>query len=309
MMALAAVYTKTHNLPVVISAFNGLQTIIVAIIANATLSFGKTTLKNRLHFVIAGIAALLFGLNVNPILVILLTTLGGLALIKPKYPIQFQADTALEKSSTLKPLLLILSCAAVGFLYLFIFQRNLFELAVLLLRIDLFAFGGGFTSVPLMFHEIVEVHSWFDSPTFMNGIVLGQVTPGPIVITATFIGYLLYGPFGGLIATISIFLPSFAMVIGVTPYFDQLRASPYFNRIIKGVLCSFVGLLFTVTIRFAWNIHWDLTHLLLGSAAFIALLLKVDILWVVLAGVLISVAIFFNFQKALGYITPLVISK
>jgi chromate transporter len=199
----------------------------------------------------------------------------------------------LQKQSTLKPLLLILSGAATGFLFLFIFQRNLFELAVLLFRIDLFAFGGGFASVPLMFHEIVDVHNWLNRPTFMNGVVLGQVTPGPIVITVTFIGYLLYGPFGGLIATISIFLPSFAIVIGVSPYFDQLRALPYFNRIINGVLCSFVGLLFTVTIRFAWNIHWDLAHLLLGSAALIALLLKVDILWVVLAGALIPVAIFF----------------
>jgi chromate transporter len=80
-MALAAVYMQTHNLPVVSSAFNGLQTIIVAIIANATLSFGKTAIKNRFHFVIAGIAALLFGLNVNPIFVILLTAIGGLALI------------------------------------------------------------------------------------------------------------------------------------------------------------------------------------------------------------------------------------
>ena len=58
-------------------------------------------------------------------------------------------------------------------------------------------FGGGFASVPLMFHEVVEVRHWLDGPTLLNGIALGQVTPGPIVITATFIGYLLKGPLGG----------------------------------------------------------------------------------------------------------------
>jgi chromate transporter len=131
-----------------------------------------------------------------------------------------------------------------------------------------------------------------DSQTFMNGIVLGQVTPGPIVITATFIGYLLSGPLGGVISTIGIFLPSFLLVIGISPYFDRLRASPSFNKVISGVLCSFVGLLFSVTIRFALNVHWDLFHILLASGALVALLLKVDILWVVVIGTIISVIIF-----------------
>jgi len=156
------------------------------------------------------------------------------------------------------------------------------------LRIDLFAFGGGFASVPLMYHEIVEVRQWTDSATFLNGISLGQVTPGPIVVTATFIGYLLYGPLGGILATISIFLPSFLLVIGIAPYFDRLRSSAYFDRVIQGVLCSFVGLLLTVTIRFALNVHWDIVHILVSVGALAALLLKVDILWVVLAGILLS---------------------
>lgn len=159
-------------------------------------------------------------------------------------------------------------------------------------RIDLFAFGGGFASVPLMFHEIVEVRKWIDSQTFMNGIVLGQVTPGPIVITATFVGYLLGGPLGGVIATIGIFLPSFVMVVGISPYFDRLRISPFFNKAIGGVLCSFVGLLLAVTIRFAANVQWDLSHLLLAGGAIVALLLKVDIFWVVVIGTVVSVMVF-----------------
>jgi len=158
-------------------------------------------------------------------------------------------------------------------------------------RIDLFAFGGGFASVPLMFHEVVQVRSWLDGPTLLNGIVLGQVTPGPIVITATFIGYLLKGPLGGLIATICVFLPSFMIVVGIVPYFDRLRSSPYFKKVITGILCSFVGLLLTVTIRFALNIPWDVPRILLSGAAFIALILKVDILWVVLIGTVISLIV------------------
>ena len=179
-----------------------------------------------------------------------------------------------------------------GLSLLFFFQRDLFNLSFLFLRIDLFAFGGGFASIPLMYHEVVEVHHWMDSAILLNGIALGQITPGPIVITATFIGYFLFGPLGGIIGTISIFLPSFILVVGIAPYFDRLRSSAYFNQIIQGALCSFVGLLFTVTLRFALNVHWDIPHILLAVGALIALLLKTDILWVVLAGILFSVVLF-----------------
>jgi len=113
-------------------------------------------------------------------------------------------------------------------------------------RIDLVAFGGGFASVPLLFHEIVETRAWLDASTFLDGIALGQLTPGPIVITATFVGYLLHG--------------------------------------LTGVLCSFVGLLCTVAVRLALHIQWDWPHLLLAAVAFGALCKKIDILWVVLVG-------------------------
>jgi chromate transporter len=289
MMIAAAGYIYARNLPAVVSAFSGLQAIIVALVANATLSFGKTTLKSWSHFIIAGAAAALFGLNISPFIVILAAAVGGLLLIKPKQPTSNSTSHSSQIPSTIRPLVWIISGVVLGLLLLFFFQRAWFNLSTLFLRIDLFAFGGGFASVPLMYNEVVEVRHWMNNATFLNGIALGQVTPGPIVITATFIGYLLYGPVGGVIATISIFLPSFILVVGIAPYFDRLRSSRYFNQVIQGVLCSFVGLLFTVTIRFALNVHWDIPHILLGVAAMIALLLKVDILWVVLAGILLSI--------------------
>jgi chromate transporter len=291
MMTFAVLYAFTHTLPVVLSAFKGLQVIIVAIVAYATLTFGRDTLKTWRQLLIAAFAAALFALNVNPVLVILLAAVIGLVLIKPKKPAERKTASSV-KYSLGKALLAILVAALAGFLLLFLVERDLFDLAVLFFRIDLTAFGGGFASVPLMLHEIVDVHHWMDGATFMNGIVLGQVTPGPIVITATFIGYLLYGPLGGLIATASIFLPSFLMVIGIFPFFDRLRASGFFSKVIGGVLCSFVGLIFTVIFRFAGNVQWDLRSLLLASGAIIALLIKVDVFWVVAAGLVLSIFLF-----------------
>ena len=107
----------------------------------------------------------------------------------------------------------------------------------------------------------------------------------------TFIGYLLHGVLGGLLATLCIILPSFMILVGIVPYFDRLRGSPYFKKVVTGILCSFVGLLLTVTLRFALEIPWDIGRSFLSIATLAALFLKVDILSVVLVGTVISLII------------------
>jgi chromate transporter len=287
MVGLSVAYVHSHTLPPVVAAFNGLQTIVVAIVANATLSFGKTSLKSLRDGMIAMVAASLFGLRVNPVWVIILAGLLGLVISKKNSPPMSTINLERISRST-RPLLILASVAALAFGVLFFVERKLFDLAAIMFRIDLFAFGGGFASLPLMFHEIVEVRSWMDGQTFLNGIALGQITPGPIVITATFVGYILSGMVGAVVATLSVFLPSFLIVNGIIPYFDRLRRSIYFSRTIDAILCSFVGLLLAVTFRFGSNISWDIPRVLLATAAFVALISKVEIVWIVLLGTVVS---------------------
>jgi chromate transporter len=288
---LSALYVRTSHLPAVVSAFDGLQVIIVGIIGHAAVSFGRTSLNSWRDASIALLAAGMFGWGTNPILVILVTALTGLVLYRqvalPDLPDQTAEETRLVRS-----LVGLVALTVLGFSVLFLAEPRLFELAALMFRIDVLAFGGGFASVPLMFHEIVEVRSWIDGPTFVNGIALGQMTPGPIVITATFVGYWLYGVLGALIATVSVFLPSFLLVVGLVPNFDKLRSSLSFSKALNGILCSFVGLLLVTTVRFAINIPWDPARTLLASATFVALLLQVEIIWVVLIGTAVSVFVF-----------------
>jgi chromate transporter len=157
-----------------------------------------------------------------------------------------------------------------------------------MLKIDLFAFGGGFASLPLMLQQVVHVQGWMDERTFMDGIALGQVTPGPIVITATFVGYLLHGLPGAVVATVAIFTPSFLLLVITAPYFDGLKQSALFGKAIKGILASFVGLLLFVTLKFAMAVPWDAIRGLIVVATFIALLRKIDILYIVPAGAALS---------------------
>ncbi len=171
-------------------------------------------------------------------------------------------------------------------------DKRLFELAALMLKIDFFAYGGGFASLPLMLHEVVGIQGWMDAKTFMDGIALGQLTPGPIVITSTFVGYVVAGLSGAVVATIAIFTPSFILLLVATPFFDRLKNSAYFLRAMRGILASFVGLLFFVTVKFALAVPWDIVRTLLVFATFAGLLKKADPLYILLAGAVISVFLF-----------------
>jgi len=284
MLALSAVYARTHSLPGVVSAFSGLQAIIVAIVANAAVSFGWTTLKHWRQVLITGLAVALYGWGINPFLVVISAALLGFWLIKEDASVAPTGAAPAAMPATTKPVLAILGVAAALLAVLFLAQRQLYELAVMMFRIDLFAFGGGFASVPLLFTEVVAVRQWLDGPALLDGIVLGQVTPGPIVITATFVGYLLHGTLGAIVATVGVFLPSFLIVVAMAPHFERLRTSPAFAKLIGGALCSFPGLLLIVAIRFAQSVRWDVPHLALAAAAFAALRLGVNILWVVILG-------------------------
>lgn len=285
MLTLAAVYAEYRALPLAAALFRGMGAIVVAIVANATWSFAERYARDLKRALIAVAAGALFAWGMHPFLIVALAAVAGLMLtVPPQEAGQIHASprwTALG----------LPAAAACVFSALFVADRPLFDLAALMFRIDLFAFGGGFASVPLMLHEVVSVRHWLDDATFRDGIVLGQITPGPIVITATFVGYLLRGPAGAAAATAGIFLPSFLLVVGVAPYVRRFRASPLFCRLAAGALCSFVGLLLNVTLHFATRTRWDTVGLLLAGGAFAALRLGVSMVRIVLAGAILSAAL------------------
>ena len=294
MVVFSAAYEQIQAFPVVVSVFDGLRVIVVAIVANATLSFGRTSLKNRLDMALALFAAVFFGFGVTPIAVIALAALAALLLYRGTDigcdGKSVTSHTLSAKTGNIRNALITLTTAVAAIMILlFVVDRTLFGLGAIMLKVDLFAFGGGFASVPLMFHEVVEARGWLNNRTFMDGIALGQVTPGPIVITATFVGYQIAGVLGALAGTISIFTPSFLVVLVTVPYFDRLQHSPWFRRGLRGVLASFVGLLAAVAVNFGLTVSWSIPAILIAAAAFVALRFRIDILWVILIGAGVSV--------------------
>jgi chromate transporter len=161
-----------------------------------------------------------------------------------------------------------------------------------MMKIDFFAFGGGYASVPLMLHEVVGRLHWLNSKTFMDGIALGQITPGPIVITATFVGYLLKGLIGAIVGTIFVFTPSFVIMAFACEISAKVKDSQIFLRAKKGLLASFSGLLLFALIEFARSLDWSWIKLFMVLLGFFALYKKVNILYVIVATVVLSVIIF-----------------
>ncbi len=295
MLGLTMAYVRTRDAQAVLAVFAGLQVIVVACVTNAAYDFGKKSLKEWRDGLLALGAALFILAGGNPLLAICAACLAGLLIYrgqKPSGEAMAAQPSGQGMSASSRAALALLVLLLGGLAALYHAQDQLFDLAALMVKVDLFAMGGGFASLPLMHHEMVEARAWLDSRTFMDGIALGQVTPGPIVITATFVGFLLQGWSGAAVATLAVFSPSLIILWGVYSHFQRLRRNALFQRLLRGSLVSFVGLLLAVAIRFALAVPWTSLSVLLALAALTALLLKVDILWVVLAGSFLSWALF-----------------
>lgn len=116
-------------------------------------------------------------------------------------------------------------------------------LSTIFLRLGAITFGGGYVMIPLLEAEVVRNHQWLTHQEFADATALGQITPGPVLIAATFVGYRVAGTLGALIATISIFLPSFLMTIAAGSSLARFHNNPVVQSFLKGVTPAVVGLL------------------------------------------------------------------
>jgi chromate transporter len=166
------------------------------------------------------------------------------------------------------------------------------HLCLAFLGIGTVAFGGGYSMIPLIQQQVVDKLGVLSVHSFLDGIALGQVTPGPIMLTATFIGYAAGGPLGGLAGTVAIFLPSWVILVAAAPRFRAWSGQPAVQIMIHGIVASFVGMLVSILLRLGVVALTDVPSALLAAAAFIALSAGVDLPVVVAAAMVLSPALF-----------------
>jgi chromate transporter len=284
MLGLSILYKNFHHIGVIEAILGTLRIIVVAIIAHATYIFGKKNFSSINDAVIGISAALLFMFKLHPAIVVGIAVILGLLLTrkdKPSFP-------STGKNKTFNFFLVLLGLSTLSVILFYILNPQYFSLATVMLRIGLFSFGGGVGAVPMMYHEIVALFGWMDKKTLTDGIVLGQITPGSLIIAVTFAGYYHLGILGGLIATIFVFIPSFLILMAIIPFFDRLSLYANFSKIINGILCSFVGLLLVTTIQFGIDIDWNPFSIAIGLVSLVLLMLRVNIPWLIAGGLVLS---------------------
>jgi chromate transporter len=164
----------------------------------------------------------------------------------------------------------------------------LFTLSAIFLRIGSVTFGGGLVMVPLIESEVVNNHHWLTHQEFADAFALGQITPGPVLITATFVGYRVAGTLGALVATISIFLPAFLMTIAAGSSLRRFRDNKLVQSLLRGIAPAVVGLLVAAGLSIGRaGIHTWIGLSIMIVAMFVLVRFRPNAFWVILgAGVI-----------------------
>jgi chromate transport protein ChrA len=183
-----------------------------------------------------------------------------------------QAETAAaeleDTESTRRLRALALSFFSLPFLIKFV---TVWQLIMVFLRVGSITFGGGFVMIPQIETDVVRVHGWMTQQAFADGVVFGQVTPGPVLITATFIGYKVAGLLGAIAATIAAFLPSFLMTLVAGTSLNRFRTNQQLQAFLAGVAPAVVGMLAAAAVSLARSgLHSTLSF---GIATFAFLLM------------------------------------
>lgn len=288
MMLASAAYLRYGNLPAAAIMLVGLNALVVGVLLNITLDFAQKNLNGGVTAALA-LGAFILGLfHVDPLWTILGSLLLGAFVWRrsdesapPVFPEKFGWPKLIVPASI---------CAGLAILALWAgYHPSLLgELVAVFMKIGAVAFGNGTTILPVMQQAVVTEHHWLTPAQFGTAVGLGQITPGPVLNSATFVGYLVAGPSGALAATFAIFAPNFAMTLVFTELFAHIRHLGPVQGAIRGVMAVFVGLLAGITLDLGQQTLTQPSTVAFAAVALVALrYFKWDVL-VVLAGGLLA---------------------
>jgi chromate transporter len=274
-------YVRFGALPQVASLLYGVKPVVIAIVLQALLGLGRSAVKSWALGAIAFGAVVASFAGVDALVV--LAAGGTLAMIAKAVPergklrgVAVPALSTLGKAAT--P-----AAAAVA-------SASLLGLFMVFLKVGAVLFGSGYVLLAFLRADLVDHRHWLTESQLLDAVAVGQVTPGPVFTTATFIGYVLHGTTGALVATLGIFLPSFILVAVSGPLVRRLRSSRTAGAFLDGVNVASLALMATVTWHLGRSALTDLlTVAIAGSSALLLLKFRFNSAWLVLAGALAGV--------------------
>ncbi|SRR6266849_3446471 len=284
--AFSWVYFQYHTIPAISALFAGLDPVVVALILAMLYRAGKTALTSVSRSFLGLAVGILLIFPVLPqawnlITLLLLsglvgmfcfrersTTVGNTSMIAVSGMVAFVREASLS----LSPSLLVLV-----------------PLALVFLKASLVMFGGGVVAIPLFQQELVQTHHWLTERQFLDGIAIGQLTPGPITVVATFAGYAVSGTLGAVVATAAMYVPPFVLMLSSTPLLMRLRHSSIAQGLLQGIMAGALGMMGATAFllgRAAITSFWT------GAVALVSLVLlvrwKISPTYVILGAALLS---------------------
>lgn len=283
-LALAVGYARYGTLPAAGWLLYGVKPVIIAVVVQAVWGLARKALATPLAaaaaLAVLGLAlrgvnevALLFGAALALPLVRALGTRAGIAGVAPGALLAFGGGSAAATT---------LSGTAAG-------TVSLTHLGLIFLKVGSILFGSGYVLLAFLRPDLVERTGWLTDGQLLDAVAVGQLTPGPVLTTATFVGFLVAGAPGAIVATIAIFLPSFVFVALSNPLIPRLRRSAWTGGFLDGANAASIALMANV----AWQlgrsavVDW-VTAGLTVTAAILLLTTRVNSVWLVAGGALVG---------------------
>ncbi|MDE2896804.1 MAG: chromate efflux transporter [Chloroflexota bacterium] len=270
---LAWVYVEFGSTPAVTWVLYGVKPVVIAIVAQAIWGLGRVVVRRWQTGLLAAVVIALGLLGFNELVLLFGGAAVGAVLQRPQWL------TGRLSGVLVAPL------ATVGVVGAVPTSFSLLGMALLFLKIGAVLYGSGYVLLAFLRADFVERMGWLTETQLLDAVAIGQVTPGPVFTTATFIGFVLAGVPGAVVATVAIFLPSFVFVAAVHPLVERLRASSITAPILDAVNAAAVGLMTVVMVLLGRSALVDVPTILAALVALgVLILTKVNSLWLILAG-------------------------
>jgi len=280
-------YVRFGSLPQAASVLTGIKPAVLAIIAIAIWRLGRTAVKGFGLGALAAIALTGFLYGLNPIVVLFGGGVIGMMVKRACDLRQTASFSFVASADRWFPSSLRFSGAASGSLAAgsLVLRPSVGQIGLFFLKVGAVFYGGGYVLLAFLEQGLVRQHTWLTRQQLLDAVAIGQFTPGPVLSTATFIGYILGGVPGAVVATFGIFLPSFFYVALLAPVLFRLRQSGWMAAFLDSVNACAVALMCGVTLRLGADAlqGWR-TWMVAGVSLTVLLRWKVSPVWIVLGG-------------------------
>jgi len=285
--AFAWAYVHFGHLPTISALLYGVKPVVIAVILQALWGLSRTAVKTKLLAAVGLIATVLAYVGLHPLLLLLV---AGLVMALTKVDSHRAGMTSLAPSLSLGKFLQAprawLAAAAASIAT----PVTLSSLFLVFLKIGAVVFGSGYVLLAFLRADLVIHRGWLTDSQLIDAVAVGQVTPGPVFTTATFIGYLLGGMKGATVATVGIFLPAFVLVAISGPLVFGIRKSKIAGAFLDGVNVASLALMAVVSWQLARASVINSETAVLAAVSLIALLrFRVNSAWLVLGGAIVGI--------------------